>query len=133
MFQWSSAYSVGVEELDDQHKKIFSIINRIAGMRHGDSDGDLVKIIDELKDYSIYHFKTEIGYLEKYDYPALEGHESQHKGYREKVDDFMQKVSDKKEEELAEKIYKFLKDWWSNHILQVDMDYADFLNNKGVS
>ena len=54
--------NVGVIEIDEQHKKLFEIVNRIKALLNDelifDKYDGIIAIINELKEYTIYHFKT---------------------------------------------------------------------------
>ena len=55
LLKWEPIYSVNVKELDNQHKKIFTIINNVLEIKKDYSKNKAVKAIKELKDYGNYH------------------------------------------------------------------------------
>ncbi|HTX86578.1 MAG TPA: hemerythrin domain-containing protein, partial [Candidatus Nanoarchaeia archaeon] len=74
--KWEDKFSVGVKELDEQHKKIIEIINRLTAMDSAaDFSGEeILKILRELNDYAHYHFTNEEIYFREFDYPKAESH-----------------------------------------------------------
>ena len=58
--EWNEKYSVHIEEIDSQHKKIFSIINRLhSALKARKGKKVIGNLLDELVDYTYYHFATE--------------------------------------------------------------------------
>ena len=55
--EWNEKYSVHIEEIDSQHKKIFSIINRPHGAMKARKGKEVIgNLIDEPVDYTKYNF-----------------------------------------------------------------------------
>ena len=53
---WETKYSVGVKKIDDQHKKLFDMINKIHKAHGTDEAPKKVKeIIKDMTDYVGYH------------------------------------------------------------------------------
>lgn len=140
LFTWEPIYSVNVKELDEQHKKIFAIINRVFEMKKIYSPDkpvaavmDQVKeILKELEDYGSYHFETEEKYFKKFDYPDAAPHEQQHDKYKEEIAVFEKKVNEAKDSKVIEELAAFLQDWWLDHVQNVDQQYSDFFNEHGL-
>ena len=64
-FEWKDEYRTGIEVIDKQHKHLMEIGARIFDLANAD-DGydrydDIMEVLNELRDYTIYHF----GYEEK--------------------------------------------------------------------
>ncbi len=58
LFNWSEEYSVNVNGLDNQHKKLVDLINELhSAMKEGKSKEVLGKIIEELISYTKFHFQ----------------------------------------------------------------------------
>lgn len=130
--EWVESYSVNIKEIDDQHKKLIGIINRLHdAMKTGQSKNAISNALSDLIDYTDYHFRTEEELFQKYEYPDLVKHKEEH-------DDLTQKAIDLKtsfdEGRLMHNIevILFLKDWLNTHILDTDKKYSTFLNSKGV-
>lgn len=129
---WQLIYSVNVKELDEQHQKIFTLINNLFEVKHSCSPERLSLIIKELKDYCSYHLDTEEKYFEQFNYPDRELHTIQHDNYRNKVIDFENKISLGCDVNNLKELTEFLKNWWLNHIQNTDQQYSDFFNSKGL-
>ncbi|OQY29268.1 MAG: hypothetical protein B6244_04605 [Candidatus Cloacimonetes bacterium 4572_55] len=131
-FVWNDSYSVGVEIVDEQHKKIFIIINKLhEAMKKGIGKDIHHKIIHELKEYSQMHFYMEERYFDKFGYPKAIPHKREHKRFIDKISDFDQSINTGKKI-LSIDIMIFLKDWMVNHILVTDKKYSDFFHKNGL-
>lgn len=65
--QWSEKLSVGIKEIDDQHKHFIGIVNKLhESVEKGDVTDELDKIFVELNDYAAFHFETEEKYFENF-------------------------------------------------------------------
>lgn len=129
--QWEEIYSVNVAEIDEQHKKIFGIMNSLSVAKGKEDKKTILSVIKELEDYSVYHFATEEKYFAKFDYPDKDRHIKMHLS-------FVNQVKKIKKDELdgtqitARDILEFLKNWWINHIQREDIEYSDFFNQHGL-
>lgn len=64
MFLWKKEFELGISSIDDQHKRLLEIGNRINELliNHEEDDDnydEIFTVIEELKDYTVYHFNTE--------------------------------------------------------------------------
>ncbi|HON53806.1 MAG TPA: hemerythrin domain-containing protein, partial [Bacteroidales bacterium] len=57
---WNNMYSVNVESLDTQHKKLVELVNQLHdSIKSGQKDKVLTGIYNELIGYTITHFRDE--------------------------------------------------------------------------
>lgn len=130
---WSTDFSVGIQKIDQQHKLIIEYINKlITQSTISVRSEQFHSILSDLIDYSNQHLKYEEKLLQIYDYPDFEEHKKVHDIYIETVSNFTLETMNK-DNALVEKTLFFLKNWWTDHILKDDMEYKDFMNNKGVN
>jgi hemerythrin-like metal-binding protein len=129
---WNDAWSVGVDAIDDEHKKLVDILQRLFGaLITVQAKSHIKGLVDELMDYADYHFKNEEAIMEKYDYPHLEEHKAQHIALGNSVAGTKDLILEKGgTEEIGDEVYQFLKSWLINHILDADMQYKDFLDGR---
>ena len=96
LLEWSSEYSVGVKKFDDQHKRMFDIINHFYALMTVDREHDKIQnTLQELKDYANYHLADEEKYFEKFNYPKKEEHKKIHDEYRKKINEFIKERDNK--------------------------------------
>ncbi|MFZ5570831.1 MAG: bacteriohemerythrin [Thermodesulfobacteriota bacterium] len=124
---WTKDMSVNDEELDTQHKKLFSIINKLIDIQGGRTDsGKTFDCLKELVDYTGYHFNSENKYMARHDFPMLREHIDAHVEYVKKMGVFLEDF-EKGRAELNSDLLTYLRDWWTNHVLEEDMKYADYI------
>ena len=129
---WRETFNLGITKIDEQHKKLIEIINELYNAhRRGTGQAIMSEILDELVDYTNYHFSMEEDLFTQFDYPAKEAHKSEHSYFVEKISN-LQLESKKGNLLLSLKTVDFLKDWTINHILGTDIEFANFLKEKEV-
>lgn len=130
LIEWEDEYSVGVKEIDEQHKKLFSLINSLfESMKESSYKKTPENIFQELLDYAKLHLKTEEDYFEKFNYPEKDVHKKTHDLYRSKISEFIKK---KDNTFLSFEIIDFLEDWWLGHIVSTDKKYQKFFKEHGL-
>lgn len=124
--QWDPSFSVGAVVLDNDHKRLIDVLNRIydAWQDENPSGVELGGLFDELLDYTDSHFSREEGKLSARDYPELAAHHASHERLRELVLAFRARhLAGQQPAKLTEDMAKFLKSWLIDHILGEDLKY----------
>ncbi|MDH3972854.1 MAG: bacteriohemerythrin [Deltaproteobacteria bacterium] len=130
--QWNEAMEVNVGEIDEQHKKLISIIKSLYDTFQSDKAVEEEKeILVELIKYTDYHFSKERELMLKYSYPERDEHLELHKEFTGKLKDFCQKHQVEKSA-VSRDVLNFLIKWIINHIMNRDMKFGAFLNQRGV-
>jgi len=76
---WEESYAVGIKEIDDQHKKLFDLVNKLYDLEDNENiKEDMREILYAFRDYTIVHFKDEEEYMRSIAYPELEQHKKKH-------------------------------------------------------
>ncbi len=136
MFKWRDEFSVNVKSLDEQHKKLLEIgasVYELALLDDGfDHYDEIVAILSELRDYTIYHFETEEKLLKENNCDQLESQQIEHMFFIKKLGKIEVKDFDSQQSEAKTEILSFIANWVSDHIYKSDMNYKDCLNQKGV-
>ena len=129
---WNSGYSVGNEEIDTQHQKLIEIINTLHdAMRIGKGKEIIEKVLDELTNYTIFHFAIEEKLFDLHKYPGSLIHKKNHSDLVAKVIAFKENYFNGSSL-LTLDLMNFLKDWLVNHIAKSDKEYTAFFIGKGV-
>lgn len=132
MINWDINLKTGVEIVDDQHKKLVDLVNRLYdAMIGGRGNQVLGQILTELVDYTVYHFKTEEDMFRQYGYREAAQHIQEHKDLTEKAV-ALKAAFDGGKATITLDTMNFLKDWLVNHIMKSDKQFGPFLNSKGV-
>ena len=130
--EWSQDFSVGVEEIDSQHKELFERINNLdSAMKQGKAKEEVVRLIEFLDEYAIMHFGTEEKYMTDYGYAGYSHHKTQHNRFIEELSYIQNKLN---AEGVTPKVIilsnNLLIRWFSNHVRTVDMMLGSFLKSK---
>ena len=133
LINWNEEYSVNVKDIDQQHQKLIALINELhENMKVGNSKNIIKKILEELVEYTVYHFGFEEKLFAKYGYPETKLHMRAHTDLIEQLKVFIRKY-ESGNTILSIELMNFLKDWLVNHILKADKNYSTFLNSKGIT
>ncbi len=131
-FTWKEEYSVGIDSIDQQHKKLLSLINQLqTAVDYSTGEEFEREALDELVAYTKDHFSYEEGLMEKNAYPDFVAHKAQHVKMIRKVEDVLAEY-DKDRETAMSNALDFLKSWLITHINGTDKEYSSFLIEKGV-
>ncbi len=129
--QWNDSFNVGVKVVDDQHQKLFSIVNELIRGKNSREEKQVIeKVLLDLKEYTRYHFSTEEKFFKLH--PGFKKHREIHKSFVEKVSGF---VSDFNQGDirLTSELLNFLIDWLKAHILDMDKNYFEQLNYSSLT
>lgn len=122
--KWTDEYSVGITEIDNQHKGLVILINELfVLMTEGKAKDNLNEIFEHLTDYTKKHFLTEETMLFKYAYPESEQHKVEHSKFIKKLNSLKSNFN-KGKITISLEILNFLKDWLLNHIKISDKKYS---------
>jgi hemerythrin-like metal-binding protein/PAS domain S-box-containing protein len=130
---WTDAYSVGVAEMDEQHKKLVGMINQLADCHVGrdrTSSEVFHQVLRAMFDYTQVHFMAEEAYLQEIGYPQRAAHTGEHDAFVEKMTAYSMAAADGMDDCAG--VYRYLKEWLLTHILSSDMKYRDCGNANKI-
>lgn len=124
MISWREEYSIGVDEIDNQHKKLFKIAedayDLLKNELYIDKYDRILALLQELKDYTIFHFKTEEGYMKTTGYKKYLSHKVLHDDFIDKINNMDLDKIDVNQDKYIIEILDFILNWISEHILGSD-------------
>jgi hemerythrin len=125
-FKWRDEYSVGVEVLDDQHRQMFELAERMISVQPEETR----KLIVELYRYVAQHFAVEESHMKAIGYPDFDVHRRQHEQLIENLNGMTRGFVPTARTTLKLKMFFF--DWLRSHILKSDRKYFEFarMNRK---
>lgn len=128
MYQWKDEYALGIEEIDLQHRRLIEIANQVYEIINDpwrtDKYNQIVTVLGELKEYTIYHFKSEEDYMAKIGYKKRFSHALQHNAFVEKLNAVDLREVDERQDEYLRELLVMITDWVVNHIMETDRLYA---------
>jgi hemerythrin-like metal-binding protein len=132
LFDWNDTYSVGINDLDRQHKKLVETLNQLhQGMLNRQDRTAIGTLLKKLVTYTQDHFSTEERYFARAQYPKASAHKTHHVELTSQVKAFVERY-DRGEISLDIHLLDFLRKWLMNHILQEDMEYGPWLHKAGI-
>lgn len=132
LVHWDDNLSVGIEEIDQQHKILVELINRLyTAIVTSTTDKEIHGILNELVQYTVIHFAVEESLMRIFNYPDYDTHKKHHEDLTHQVLDIQAKVlSGEKKVDLE--LLNFLRAWLTNHIMGEDKLYTPFFLNQGL-
>ena len=125
--QWDPSFSVGHQDIDNDHKKLLGMINQLQTAIHYQTDETTIEqTLNELIDYTKYHFSREEKIMQDHNYPQFEDHKQEHDRMVEQVTRFIDEYRIDKTRTI-ENVLQFLKSWLINHINGSDQQYRPYL------
>ena len=132
LLEWSDQLSVGIQEIDEQHKVLVDLLNQLhqAILHHhgGEVTG---QIMDQLCEYTKIHFAVEESILRILDYPDYANHKKHHEQLLTQVQDLRTKM-ESGDHSISFELLHFLKKWLTIHIMEEDNAYIDHLMKCGA-
>lgn len=128
---WTKNLEVGVDLIDQQHKKWFEKADQLfeAG-KSGKSKEYIVKMFDFLDEYTRTHFKDEERYMQSINYPELSAQKQMHEGFIKKLKELRSEYEkDGVNLTVILNSNQFILDWLTKHISQADKKIGEFAKN----
>ena len=132
--KWTESLSVGVPELDDDHKGLIDIINRLSDQSASRGAEDLVaQSLTALKRYAELHFGREQRVMSLCGFPSLEAHIEEHHAFIDRIGEIARRFEDDPQglaDMVRDELGDFLQDWLKDHIMVEDMAYRASVEPK---
>lgn len=137
--KWSKELETGIDIIDNQHRGLVQIINRlIEGINENKSNAFLAEIFLELYEYSQIHFDTESMLYRKSDYPDADEHDKEHAEFIKKISSFKEILNEEQEQQqvmkelgslsfLSLEVLSYLSNWFYNHVSERDAKLRQYL------
>ena len=133
--EWSPELSVGVEEIDNQHKLLIENINNFFdAMEKGEDLRELIRLFHFLADYAKSHFFLEESYMVKYYltghiYHDEKVHKAEHKAFARDFSAFQEELESANVNQLVIPEFKnWITNWLHMHLLKIDKGLGTYLN-----
>ncbi|WP_375177477.1 bacteriohemerythrin [Marinobacter mobilis] len=124
IFPWNSHFETGIELIDQQHRKLVDILNRLGSHFSCADDVQFRHMLQDLLDYTHYHFDAEEQIWQQYfrEQPLFDNHHQAHELFFEQIQEFWDS-GDEREQDLKG-LFDFLTRWLAFHILEADRRMA---------
>lgn len=128
---WDEALSLGVPWVDDEHRRLIGIVNRVQETL--DSGGDLTRaaaLLSEFMKSLDGHFERETLFLNSLGHDGAERRRADHLRSRALLGDHPLDADDV---ELLRQAAEFARAWCIDHIVRQDLPLRDFYRAKGMA
>jgi len=129
--EWTTALSVGVEEIDSQHRELF---RRAAGLLEGMEKGEPEEIgglVDFLHRYAVTHFGAEEALMREAHFPGYVRHKAEHDRF---VSDLLALAREHEKNGpgafISLKVNFWLERWLRGHVSETDAELGRFLARR---
>ena len=130
--EWSNELSVGIEEIDAQHKVLVDLLNQIHEAIQQRRGAEVTnQILERLGEYTRIHFAVEESLMRIMHYPEYERHKVEHDKLIAQLNSFRTKLVSGKTS-ISFDLAHFLKLWLTKHIMETDKYYVPYFLGQGV-
>lgn len=124
--KWREAMSIDGGFINDDHKFLISLINEFEDLLSEQfNQSELIKSLEKLEYYTVYHFAREESLQREIKWPDIEEHIEKHKKLVEYVKNALALVknivTDDKVDRIQDNILRLLKIWIIGHIMKHDI------------
>ena len=137
MFLFTDDCRIGVEQLDNEHEHLYDLLNEASvWLENEECEGSkcekIRELLHKLEEYADLHFAHEEAYMQEINDPQLILQRTQHRIFREHIEQFFLKNIDEEEDQQGalEEIINFLAGWWYHHIIGSDAMIGKLLSQK---
>jgi len=129
IFQWKDDLSIGIDEIDEQHKELIKKLNNLAeAILQQKGTDQIVRAMRFMENYADTHFSTEEKYMERYNYIDLQHQKDDHERFKNVVKKLKRELeSEGVSESFAALVQRYLIDWLILHIKNSDLKFGEFL------
>lgn len=131
--EWRDSLSIGVDEIDNQHKQLLSHFDQLLkACETGKGKDELKILLGFLDGYVVKHFKDEESIQRVRNYPGYPDHKQEHETFIGRLKVLNQEISSEGYalHHLMETNNLLLK-WLIHHISTVDVQLGTFLKTLG--
>lgn len=131
--EWNDKFNLGLHEIDDQHKQLVAIMNKICqAINEGRGDKIIEEVLIEMQDYALNHFELEEKYFDQFHYEKSELHKEWHRTFIQKIVELADEL-DRDKKSVSIEAIAFLGGWFIDHTQNLDRQYVALFKEHGVS
>ena len=124
MYKFTDDCLIGVDEIDDEHRKLFELLNEVDNLLRLDdvNRSDVSAVLTELNEYAVLHFRHEEEYMEKIHDPELPRQQKMHQDFVNKLQEIeLGDLKSNDDKGTLKTVVEFLVKWLFAHILSSDI------------
>ncbi len=121
-WKWEPSLSVGLDVIDNQHRRILDYINEVNSAMHDHNREKVGEVIDQMVDYTVTHFTFEEELMARAGYKLMPEHKAVHQAFTRQMHDYKKRFV--AGEDVTRELLSALRIWLTNHIKRDDKDYS---------
>ncbi len=132
--QWSDNLSVGVKEIDDEHKELIAKVNDLyTACSQGKGRAEVANTVNFLSEYVIFHFRDEERLQKKISYPYYAAHKAQHDAFIKDFTVLKNKIDkDGASIDMLMRINRVVVEWLIKHIGNSDKAIGEYIRENNL-
>jgi hemerythrin len=132
MSGWNPTLSIGVPEIDDQHRELFRRAHEVdMALSEGRFASETVELVRFLAEYCEKHLSTEQALMMRTRYPGTAAHLQQHTWFRQTMQAIQRDLAvGGPREEIATRLNELVLAWFVKHIGSTDRALGAFLKES---
>lgn len=132
VLEWNVSLSIGVESIDDEHKRLIKIANALIKISNGcGGKSQLIRALSYLREYTVVHFQNEEHYMDSIHFPDLVEHRQEHARLKSIVKDYQDTLYHAESLEGID-VLGFIRSWLLDHVLKTDMKIKAYVQGSTV-
>ena len=132
--EWEPRFLIGIEDIDAQHRQIFSLFQRLTEVSQESSNfNEVLQILQELTSFATEHFEAEETLMRETHFPDYLPHANEHLEFKEKVLQFCKSAIEDSSAKFLSDLVVFIQNWLENHLLKMDMAYVEHIKRKKIN
>lgn len=125
---WTEAMEVGHASIDEQHRRIVDLVNRVGDdLKNGRERDALVGSLGALVEFTRHHFATEEKLMARLDAPH---HVARHRAEHQRLLEEVRALSVRLDGQSVVLTMRFLNDWLVRHVEELDRPLAVALSGR---
>ncbi|PWC33737.1 bacteriohemerythrin [Azospirillum sp. TSO35-2] len=124
--QWSRWMSVGNDALDEDHRVLIAIVNKLYDPANRENPGVIEAILAELIAYTRHHFAEEEAQMQRLNYPTFVAHKALHDKLTQQVEAYRDEFRVSHSSITGEEVFLFCSEWLGKHILKEDTRFGEY-------
>lgn len=129
--KWNKDYETGIDLIDDEHKKLFEILDEaFEEVEEGERDDKIKNVLTHLYDFMKKHFKKEEEFMKEINFSFLVEHTQIHQNIIHECNTLLQEVNQTNAELFEKKLAQLIDEHIINHILVEDKKLVSFYEEQ---
>jgi hemerythrin len=134
IMEWTEDLSVGVKEVDDQHKELIRRMNAFfTAIEMGYGNEEVLRVLEFLGSYVATHFRDEESLQVRCNFPRYAEHRALHKGFIEDIKKIKQDIQESGFTVMTKTLMgSTLTTWLVLHISKEDKAIGSHMRSRGL-